>query len=313
MNGDRPRPVPMLLGHEAAGRVMELGAGVDDLAVGDRVVLTFLPRCGDCAGCVSNGRTPCAKGSAANNAGTLLSGERRLSRESGAVHHHLGASAFATAAVVDRRSVVRVDSDVPADIAALLGCAILTGGGAVLNVAPPAPGSRVFVVGLGGVGMAALLVALALPDVSVTGVDPDDRKRETARRLGAMAAHPDEARELDRADLVIEAAGAGPAFETAVSLTAPGGTTVAVGLPHPDVRVPVSPLALVAEGRHIVGSYLGSAVPERDIPTYVAMWRQGRLPVEELISARIPLSAINRGMDDLAAGRAIRQVIDVTT
>ena len=100
---------------------------------------------------------------------------------------------------------------------------------------------------------------------------------------------------------------------TAVSLTAPGGTTVAVGLPHPDVRVPVSPLALVAEGRHIVGSYLGSAVPERDIPTYVAMWRQGRLPVEELISARIPLSAINRGMDDLAAGRAIRQVIDVTT
>jgi len=312
INGDRPRPLPMLLGHEASGRVVERGRGIDDIAVGDRVVMTFLPRCGACKGCTSNGRIPCERGSASNGAGTLLSGARRLHDGSTEIQHHLGVSAFATAAVVDRRSVVRVDDDVPADVAALLGCAILTGGGAILNAAPPMPGDRVGVVGLGGVGMAALITALALEDIEVTGIDVDPGKRETALGLGASEAlSPDEARERAyRADAVVEAAGAAPAFETALDLTAPGGTTVTVGLPHPDARVAVSPLALVAEGRKVVGSYLGSAVPERDIPRYVELWRDGRLPVERLISSRIPFEDINHGMDELAAGRAIRQIID---
>lgn len=313
INGDRPRPLPMLLGHEAAGIVEVLGADVTDLAVGDRVVMTFLPRCGDCPGCASGGRTPCANGGAANAAGSLLSGARRLASGEESIHHHLGVSAFATAAVVDRRSVVRVDADVPSDVAALLGCAILTGGGAVLNVDPPQPGTVVFVVGLGGVGMAALLVALAMDGVTVIGVDPDESKRATARMLGASAHAPDEARELDeRGDLVVEAAGSRPALESAIALTAPGGTTVTVGLPRPGTRIEIDPLSLVAEGRRVVGSYLGSAVPERDIPKYVAMWREGRLPIEMLISARLRFSDINKGMDDLADGTAIRQVVDMS-
>src|SRR5690348_13305404 len=131
VDGNRVRPVPMLLGHEAAGIVEQAGPAVTDIGAGQRIVMTFLPRCGRCTACATNGLTPCEPGSAANGAGTLMSGERRLSRDGAAVHHHLGVSGFATHAVVDRRSVVPVPADVPAAVASLLGCAVLTGGGAV--------------------------------------------------------------------------------------------------------------------------------------------------------------------------------------
>lgn len=311
VDGNRVRPVPMLLGHEAAGRVEAVGPGDSDIAVGQRVVMTFLPRCGECAGCASDGRTPCTPGSVANNAGELLGGGRRLSRDGVPVHHHLGVSAFATHAVVDRRSVVPVDDDVPPEVAAVLGCAVLTGGGALLNSAKPAPGDRIMVVGLGGVGMAAVLVAVSLGGGDVIAVDTVPEKLALARELGAKAAwSPAEIAEQGiQAEVVIEAAGNIRAFETAVAATAPGGTTVTVGLPAPEARASISPLALVAQGRSIVGSYLGSAVPARDIPEYVRMWRAGRLPVERLVSAHIGLDEINRAMDELAAGHALRQVI----
>ncbi|MFI6999382.1 alcohol dehydrogenase catalytic domain-containing protein [Nocardia sp. NPDC050175] len=313
VDGNRVRPVPMLLGHEAAGRVEAIGPGGSDLAVGQRVVMTFLPRCGECAGCATDGRTPCVPGSVANNAGELLGGGRRLSRDGEAVHHHLGVSAFATHAVVDRRSVVPVDDDVPPEVAAVLGCAVLTGGGALLNSAKPGPGDRIMVVGLGGVGMAAVLVAvsLAADGHEVIAVDTVPEKLTLAKELGATAAYtPAQVAESGvQAEIVVEAAGNIRAFETAVAATAPGGTTVTVGLPAPDARASISPLALVAQGRSIVGSYLGSAVPARDIPTYVRMWREGRLPVERLVSAHIGLDEINRAMDELAAGHALRQVI----
>ncbi|MFE3292488.1 alcohol dehydrogenase catalytic domain-containing protein [Rhodococcus sp. NPDC059234] len=311
VDGNRVRPVPMLLGHEAAGRVEARGAGVSDVAVGDRVVMTFLPRCGECAGCAADGRMPCSAGSAANNEGVLLGGGRRLSRGGDSVHHHLGVSGFATHAVVDRRSVVTVGDDVPPEIAAVLGCAVLTGGGAVLNAAHPAPGDSIMVVGLGGVGMAAVLAAVSLGYGDVIGVDAMPEKLSTATELGATAVlTPTElAARGVRADVVVEAAGNARAFETAVAATAPGGTTVTVGLPSPDARSAISPLALVAEARTIVGSYLGSAVPSRDIPIYAQMWREGRLPVEKLVSSCITLDEINRGMDELADGHAIRQVV----
>jgi alcohol dehydrogenase len=310
VDGNRVRPVPMLLGHEAAGRVIQLGEGVVDLAIGDRVVMTFLPRCGECAGCATDGRLPCEVGTAANNAGLLLNGQFRLSRDGLTVTHHLGVSAFATHAVVNRHSVVRVDDDVPADVAAVLGCAVLTGGGAVLNAGKPAPGETVMVVGLGGVGMAALLTAHATGH-PVIGVDGVAAKLDRALALGASQVFtPQElAASGTTAPVVVEAAGNVRAFETAVAATAPGGVTVTVGLPAPTALASISPLGLVAQARSIVGSYLGSAVPERDIPRYVDLWRAGRLPVEELISSRIGLGQINSAMDELADGRAIRQII----
>lgn len=310
VDGNRPRPLPMLLGHEAAGIVEARGDGVTDVAVGDRVVMTFLPRCGECPGCASDGRMPCERGSAANAAGELLGGGMRLSADGEPVHHHLGVSAFADHAVVSRRSVVPVAPDVPAEVAALLGCAVLTGGGAVLNAARRAPGDPIMVVGLGGVGMAAVLVARALGH-AVVGVDARPDKLAAARTLGAEQTllADDLAASGARAPVVIEAAGHARAFEAAVAATAPGGTTVTVGLPAPDALATISPLALTAEARTIVGSYLGSSVPERDIPRYVELWRAGKLPVEGLVSDRIRLADVARAMDTLADGAALRQLI----
>ncbi|MCQ1946162.1 alcohol dehydrogenase catalytic domain-containing protein [Arthrobacter sp. zg-Y1116] len=312
INGSRVRPLPMLLGHEAAGKVEELGEGVDDLAVGQRVVMAFLPRCGECAGCRTEGKMPCIPGSAANNAGTLLDGGMRLTAaDGGEVRHHLGVSGFATHAVVNRKSVVPVDDDIPPHVAALLGCAVLTGGGAVLNPARPGKDDDVAIVGLGGVGMAALLTALSLDVHSVIGIDSLPEKLARARELGADAVYtPQEALDAGiRPALVIEAAGHPRAFETAVRITAPGGTTVTVGLPAPDQTSEITPLTLTAEARTIIGSYLGSAVPARDIPVYAQLWREGKLPVEELVSSTIALEDINSAMDTLADGLAIRQVI----
>lgn len=308
VDGDRPRPVPMLLGHEAAGIVQATGDRVTDIGIGDRVVLTFLPRCGECAGCRTDGRLPCERGSASNAAGELLGGGTRLSRGGAPVAHHLGASAFATHAVVDRRSVVRVGPDVPPDVAALLGCAVLTGGGAVRNAASPAPGEPILVVGLGGVGLAAVLVARALGH-PVIGVDALPAKLATAAALGAeRVATPDELGPTT-AGVVIEAAGSARAFETAFAATAPGGTTVTVGLPSPTARASLPPLTFTAEARTVIGSYLGSSVPERDVPVYADLWRAGRLPVERLVSATLPLSSLNEAMDALATGTALRQII----
>lgn len=311
VNGSRPRPTPMLLGHEAAGIVDGLGPDVDDVALGQRVVLTFLPRCGNCAACASEGRAPCVNGSASNGAGTLLSGSTRLHIDGHDVRHHLGVSAFATHAVVDRRSVVIVDSDVPAAIAAMLGCAVLTGGGAVINAGRLQAGETVVVVGLGGVGMAAILTALAHDDIRVIAIDAKEEKLASARELGAHGSYlPAAAREAHvQADLVIEAVGLARAFEDALSFTAAGGRMVTVGLPRADDLARISPLELVAGGRSIIGSYLGSSVASRDIPLFVALWRAGRLPLEKLISAEIRLHDINQAMDDLADGNAIRQLI----
>jgi len=311
VDGNRMRPVPMLLGHEAAGRVEARGKGVTDIAIGDRVVITFLPRCGRCAACATKGRLPCEVGTAANAAGTLVGGGQRISRNGERIAHHLGVSAFATHAVVNRHSVVRVDDDVPADVAAVLGCAVLTGGGAVLNAGKPARGETVLVVGLGGVGMAAMLTAIA-EGHPVVAVDALPEKLEEALLLGASEVFtPAELTESGvTASVVVEAAGNARAFETAVGATAPGGKTVTVGLPAPTATASISPLALVAEARSIVGSYQGSAVPERDIPRYVGLWRAGRLPVEKLISSRIALDDINGALDALADGHAIRQLIE---
>jgi len=311
INGARPRPVPMLLGHESTGIVEKLGEGVDDLEVGQHVSLAFLPRCGKCPACLTDGKLPCIPGTAANTAGTLMNGGIRLHRDGRPVYHHLGVSGFATHAVVDRRSVVPVPQDLPREIAAVLACAVLTGGGAVVNAGRPQPGDDIVVVGLGGVGMAAVLTAAAEEKGEVIAVDANPAKLTEAREFGAtQVLSPEDA--LDRglrAPVVIEAAGHPRAFENAVRYTAPGGTTVTVGLPHPDARSEISPAALTSEARTIIGCYLGSAVPARDIPKYARMWADGKLHVEKLITSRVPFGQINAAMDTLAAGNAIRQVI----
>lgn len=322
VDGNRPRPVPMLLGHEGAGIVEQVGEGVTDLAPGAHVVTVFLPRCGGCAHCRTDGKLPCIPGTASNNAGFLpgdFSGGSRETRlhevspaaEAPVLHHHLGASVFATHAVLHRSSVVEVGADVPPQVAAPLGCAVLTGGGAVLNAGQPEEDDSIMVVGLGGVGMAALLTAIGLRLGTVIGVDANPEKLERARELGAHEVYsPEELADNGvRADVVVEAAGHPRAFETAFRATAVGGTTVTVGLPHSEALSEIAPLTLTAEARTVVGSYLGSAVPARDIPKYEELWRCGNLPVEELVSDTLRLEDINTAMDTLAEGRAVRQIV----
>lgn len=311
VDGNRPRPLPMLLGHEGAGIVEEVGPGVEGFEVGDHVVTVFLPRCGECDNCKTDGKLPCTPGSETNNEGTLPGHHRRLSEDGEPVNHHLGVSVFADHAVISQRSAVKIGSDVPARLAAPLGCAVLTGGGAVVNAGRPKQGQDIMIIGLGGVGMAALLTAVGLKTGRVIAVDANPDKLDRARELGAdTALTPDDVEEQGiTAPVVIECAGHPKAFETAFTATGVGGTTVTVGLPAPTAISEIHPVVLTSEARTVIGSYLGSAVPDRDIPEYEAMWRDGRLPVEELISDTLPLEKINEAMDTLADGKAVRQII----
>lgn len=311
INGDRPRPMPMAIGHEAAATVLALGDPDEPgLAVGDRAVLVFLPSCGQCPACLSGEGYLCAAAAAANGKGELLRGGSRLSCGSEPIHHHLGVSAFATHAVVDRRSLVKIDPDIPAETAALFGCAVLTGVGAVMNTAQVRPGESVLVYGLGGVGLAALLGAIAAGAQPVNVVDPMPEKRALALELGAAAAvAPGEEEGLFGADVVIETVGKARVLATAYKAARRGGRVVTVGLPNPAEELGINALSLVADAKTLMGSYMGSSIPARDIPRYIALWRAGRLPVERLLTSVSPLEEINELMDKLAEGKAVRQVI----
>lgn len=320
IDGSRPRPLPMALGHEAAGEVMECGAGVDDLKAGDQVVFAFVPACGHCSPCITGRPALCEPGAAANTKGTLLSGAIRLKNRQGrAVHHHLGVSAFAQYTVVSRHSLVKIAPALPYEIAALFGCAVLTGVGAVVNTAGLSAGKTTLITGLGGVGLAALLGARCGGAARVIAADINPQKRALAMEMGADAvldpSEPDAVAHLKRdlteggVDIALEFAGVLPALEFAFSATKRGGTTVTAGLPHPDKRLSLSPALLVAEERTLKGSYLGSCIPSRDIPAFVSLYQSGRLPVDRLLSHILTLEQINEGFERLAKGEAVRQII----
>jgi alcohol dehydrogenase len=318
IDGSRPRVMPMVLGHEAAGEVVEAGPEAEDFKPGDHVVMAFVPACGDCEPCALARPALCEPGAAANLAGTLLNGDRHWDDGSGAdLNHHLGVSAFADHIVVSSRSAVRIDSELPFEIAALFGCAVLTGVGAALNAARIAEGESVAVFGLGGVGLAALLGAAVAGAGSIVAVDVVPEKLELARELGAteaIEAGPDTVERIrdltsGGAQKVIETVGSERVLADAYAATRRGGTTVTVGLPHPSRMLEISAVSLVAEERTLRGSYLGSSVPRDDIPRYVDLYREGKLPVDRLLTHRIGLDEVNEGFDRLARGEAVRQAI----
>lgn len=318
IDGNRLRPVPMVLGHEAAGEVIETGEGVDDLEPGDRVVMVFVPSCGHCAPCAEGRPALCEPGNAANGRGEMLAGGRRLSANGAPVHHHIGVSAFAEHAVVSRRSLVKIEAEIPHEIAALFGCAVLTGVGAAVNTARIKAGETVAVVGLGGVGLSALLGALACGASRVIAVDLSEDKLALARELGAtdtFNAGDADAIEAIRAatkggvDHGLEMAGSVRALDLAYQITRRGGTTTTAGLANPAHTLSLSPTRLVAEERTLKGSYVGSCVPSRDIPRFVELYRRGRLPVDKLWTSSGSLDEINEGFDALNEGRTIRHIV----
>jgi len=318
INGDRPRPMPMAIGHEGAGEVLEVGADVRDLKAGDHVVAAFVPCCGSCEPCTGGRPALCEPGFKANSAGTLLSGERRLHRGATVVNHHLGVSAFAEHAVMARESLVKVDSSLSFDEAAIFGCAVMTGVGAVINTVHPTPGASMAVVGLGGVGLAALLGARVMEASMIVACDLSEAKLALARELGAThtvnASDPDAAakiRELSHGGVhyAFEMAGSVKAMDLSYKITRRGGTTVTAGLSNPQHMFSIPHVSIVAEERTIKGSYLGSCDPARDIPRYVQMYREGRLPIDKLLSERIGLDDINAAFDRLADGKTVRQIV----
>lgn len=318
INGDRPRAVPLVLGHEAAGVVEATGPHVTRFRPGDHVVLVFAPSCGHCLPCAEGRPALCEPAAVAAGQGTLISGAKRIRRGDAVLDHHIGVSGFAGHAVVSEASCVKIDRAVPLDRAALLGCAVLTGVGAVLNTGGLRAGQSCAVIGLGGVGLAALLGAVAAGARQVIAVDLAGDKLATARELGAThAINPKDPGALEAlreisgggVDLAVELAGAVPALEFAYEAARRGGTVVTAGLPNPQARLSLPAVSLTANEKTLRGSYMGSCVPMRDIPRFAAMMMSGQLPIERLVTHELRLDQINEGFERLAAGQAIRQVI----
>ena len=317
IDGSRPRVMPMALGHEAAGEVAEVGPGVASLTVGDHVVLAFVPACGHCGPCRRGRAALCEPGAAANAKGTLLSGAIRFRDGSEPIHHHLGVSAFSDRIVVSERSAVKVPAELPPELAALFGCAVLTGVGAATRSAQIRPGESVAVFGLGGVGLAALLGALLAGAERVVGIDLMPEKLVLAERLGAAATVDagegcvEKVRELTDggAEVVIETVGSAAVLADAYAATRRGGRTVTVGLPDPSQMLEIPAVSLVAEERILRGSYLGSCVPAEDIPRFIALHAAGRLPVDSLLTGTLPLEEINEGFDRMASREGARQTV----
>ena len=318
INGDRPRVMPLAMGHESSGEVVEVGPGVSRLRAGDHVVTVFVPSCGDCTPCMSGRPALCEPGARANTVGELLGGGRRLRAGGEALNHHLGVSCFAEYAVVSARSCVKVSTPLSHREAALFGCAVLTGAGAVINRAHLKAGDTIAIVGLGGVGLSALLAAVAGGARRVVAVEPDARKRELAKALGATHVVDPKAMGSD-ADLLAAAGGAVDfgydtagvlaAFESAYKLTRRGGMTITSGLPHPKTTFALPISQLVGEEREVRGSYLGSGVPAIDIPRYIDLYQAGKLPVDQLLGEAFTLETVNEGFDHLASGSGLRDCI----
>ncbi|MEM4381726.1 MAG: zinc-dependent alcohol dehydrogenase family protein [Candidatus Caldarchaeum sp.] len=319
IDGSRPRPVPMVLGHEASGIVREVGPGVSQVQPGDHVIFSFVPSCGRCIFCATGRPALCEPGNRANVQGTLLSGQRRFKNTKGQeLHHHLGVSAFSRYTVAAQESLIKIEGKLPLEKVVVFGCAVLTGVGAVLNTARVQPGESVAVFGLGGVGLSAILGALVVGAHPIVAVDVLDHKLELAKKLGAT--HVVNAQKTDVVTAIKELTSGGVqyAFEAvgnpkvlvqAYNATRRGGMCVTMGLPHPDLKLELQAVSLVVEEKTLKGSYMGSAVPRRDLPRFLELYHAGKLPIEALVSREIPLSQINEGFDALAKGEVVRQVV----
>ncbi|WP_319774077.1 zinc-dependent alcohol dehydrogenase family protein [Breoghania sp.] len=318
INGDRPRQIPMVLGHEGAGVIEEVGPGVTRFEPGDHVISVFVPSCGHCGPCRAGRPALCEPGAAANGKGEMIGGGTRLSRDGKPVYHMTGVACYAERATISQNSLVKIDRDIPLDIAALMGCAVLTGAGAVFNTGDVTPGCCTAVVGLGGVGLAAVMAARAAGAEKIIAVDRLPEKLAIAKDLGAThvvnsaeEGAREEVRDLTSGgvDAAMDFTGNVHALRFAYDVTRRGGATVTAGLPNPKATLEIPAVLLTAEERTLKGSYLGSGVPSRDIPKFLALHAQGRLPVDRLLTHKIRLEEINEGFDRLEAGEAIRQVI----
>ena len=309
----------MIPGHEAAGIVREVGPGVTGLKPDDHVVMVFVMSCGTCADCAGGRPNLCGSSMAAKAKGELVAGGRRLHMAGdGILNHAAGISCFAEYAVVDQRSVVKVPKDVPLDDAAVFGCAVITGVGAVLNTAAVKEGQSVGVFGLGGVGLNAVMGAAIAGAQPLIAFDVHDDKLALARELGATHAinvtSPtaiEEVKDLTQGGLhhAFDMAGTVKALDMAYATLRAGGSLTSAGLAPADAEMCIKPYDMVSREIRVQGSYMGSCTPTLDVPKYLEYYRQGRLPVNRLHSGNLPLSDINAGFDRLAEVAVVRQLL----
>ena len=319
INGDRPRPVPIGLGHEGSGEVVEVGSAIDDVRVGDHVVFQFSASCGRCRRCLEGRPQVCERAFIAKSRGELMAGGSRITSLNGErINHQSGLSCMAEYAVVDRGSVVVIDKDLPLANAAIFGCAVMTGVGAVVNTARVRAGDSVAVIGLGGVGLSGVLGARLAGAETIIALDRDASKLELARRAGATHALctqesgcVEKVRELTDGgvDYAFELAGSIEAMTTAYALVRHGGTVVVAGLPAATATFAYNQCDLVGNEKSIRGCFMGSCVPVRDIPRFLRLYKEGRLPVDQLIDGYIGFDELNAGFDKLQDVKAIRQIL----
>ena len=312
--GALPAGTPCVLGHEGAGVVEAVGSEVHHVSPGDHVVIAWVAACGHCWFCQRGEVHLCR-----NTIRDTYSMPYANSTAGEALFTSMGVSSFATATNCLGRAVVPIDADIPLEIASLIGCGVATGAGVALNTAPVAHGSSVAVIGLGGVGLAALMAAKVRGAAEIIAVDPVASRRDTALALGAThvvdPASGDVAKGVRAAtgkrgaDYVFEAVGRGATIEAAVAATRRGGTTCIVGASSPEETVSLSAYDLYMHGKTLVGCQYGSVVPGRDFPMLLNLWRTGRLPLEKLITGRIALDDVNAAFEDLRTGAGIRSVI----
>jgi Zn-dependent alcohol dehydrogenase len=322
IDGTAEARCPTVLGHEGAGVVEAVGPGVTRVAVGDHVALSWAPSCGRCAECLRELPQLCSTAWPAMGEGTLLDGTSRLSRDGEPVWHYSFISSFADACVLPERSCVPIPRDVPFAIAGLVGCAITTGVGSVWRTAKVRPGDRVAVFGCGGVGLSAVLGAVAAGAGVVVAVDTEPRKLAFAQELGATDTVQWAGSSEATADAVAKASGAGvdyaieatgrtEAMLAAFLSTRPHGAAVLIGIPRADAVLPLPALTIPRMERRVLGSIYGSSRPERDFPLTLDLYRRGRLPLDKLVTHRLPLEQVGPAFELMRSGEAVRVVLDL--
>ena len=320
IDGAFPAPLPIILGHEAAGVVEAIGDQVDSLAVGDPVVLTPCPPCGTCYFCVRGDTSVCEK-TIGLATGTFADGSTGLRRGGETVYRGLNVGAFAQSVLTTATGAVKIDADVPLDVACVIGCAVQTGVGAVLHTAGVEEGATVLVMGLGGIGLSVVQGARLAGAARIFASDPVPERRAVAKNLGAtdlIDPAKDDVVALVReatvvgVDYAFEAAGFASLVTTGFFATRNGGTTVCVGAAAIEEKIEIAPAALfTASGKKLLGCVLGSVNSLLEIPRMIALWKAGHIDLEALITRKRPLEEINEALDDLRAGRGIRTVLSM--
>ena len=323
IDGTAAARCPAVLGHEGAGVVEAVGAGVTRVVPGDHVALSWAPSCGQCGECLRDLPQLCSTAWPAMGEGGLLDGTTRLSRDGEPIYHYSFISSFAEATVLPERSCVPIPRDVPFDVAGLVGCAVTTGVGAVWRTAGVRPGDRVAVIGCGGVGLSAVLAAAAVGAGTILAVDVSAQKLRDAEGFGATggvlwAGSPEATAEAVRdasgggVDYAIEATGRTDAMLAAFLSTRARGAAVLIGIPREDAVLELPALTIPRMERRVLGSLYGSSRPERDFVLILDMYRRGLLPLDRLISHRLGLDELERAFGLLRSGEALRVVLDLS-